>query len=375
MRLALHSAPMTSQPGPAFARPGRLLRNALDRLTVAGAQDRPVLVGGCPRSGTTLLRTMLHAHPDLAIPRETKFILESFRRRREWGDLRDTSNRRRLVDWIIDSKGTGFRRLKLDPDDARRRMIEAPPTLGSVLGTALVMYAERKGASRWGDKRPMHILQLPAIYALFPDAHFVNIVRDPRAVVASMKKLGWLEEWYDGTVVGAVARWVRSVRAGRTALRRYRADQYLELRYEDLIAQPDVALKNICSFAHLEDRISDMLSFQEKASEIPDRMRSKYHPLLGEPITTDANFGWTDQLSPGEVALIERVAAREMRLYGYEPTMNGVAVPADLLDRWDAHRRKKRGRPGATWSRYPLAARLTTAERRRARLIAMVRRR
>ena len=62
-----------------------------------GQPDRPLIIGGCPRSGTTLLRTMLQAGPEVAIPRETRFVLEAWRERRRFGDLRDADNRRRLA--------------------------------------------------------------------------------------------------------------------------------------------------------------------------------------------------------------------------------------------------------------------------------------
>lgn len=349
----------------------------VDRWVVAGASDRPVFLGGCPRSGTTLLRTMLHTHPDLAIPRETHFLLESFWRRDEWGDLRITANRRRLVDWIVDDyASTRFRRLEVDPDEARRRMMATAPTLGSVVGTAFVMYSERHDAARWGDKRPMHVQELPIIFGLFPDAQVVNIVRDPRAVVASMKKLGWLDDWYDGTVAGGTDRWVRSVRSGRSALHRYREDQFLELRYEDLLASPGEQLDRICRFAGLSlAHVDQMLSFHETDDEIPDDNKGRYHPLLDEPLTPEAAHKWAEQLTDEEVAFIEHVAREEMAQYGYEPTGPSVAIPRDLRRRWRTIRAEKdRGRPGPRTARhrYPLAARLTTAQRRRGRLERMV---
>lgn len=345
----------------------------VDRWVVAGATDRPVFLGGCPRSGTTLLRTMLHAHPDLAIPRETHFVLESFWRRDQWGDLTIEANRRRLVDWIIDDyQTTRFRRLEVDIDEARDRMIAAPPTLGSVVATAFVMYAERHGAERWGDKRPMHVQELPIIFGMFPDAQFVNIVRDPRAVVASMKKLGWLDDWYEGTVAGGIDRWLRSVRAGQRAQKRYRADQYLELRYEDLLASPRAHLETICNFAGLSlEHMDRMLSFHETDDEIPEDNKDKYHPLLDQPLTTEAMHKWAEHLSDEEIAFIEHVAARAMTDYGYEPSKPEADVPGSLRKRWKEIRSdQQRGRhgPRTARSRYPIASRITTAQRRRALL-------
>lgn len=353
--------------------PDRPVREAalrvVDRVAVRGVKDRPIFLGGCPRSGTTLLRTMLHAHPDLAIPRETHFVLEAYWRRAQWGDLADESNRRRLANWIVDDyRTTRFRRLELDPDEARRRLMAAPPTLGSIVGTAFIMYAEQHKATRWGDKRPMHVEELPAIFAMFPDVQFVNIVRDPRAVIASMRKLGWLEQWFDGTIVGAADRWLWSVRAGRRARRRYRDDQFLELRYEDLLTDPAGHLERICRFTGLtDDHLDAMLRFHDVA-DIPDRQHGKFHPLLNKPLTMEAAHSWTSWLSDGEVAFIEQVLKAPMARYGYDPVARGTTPAKDLLRRWRQHDGRRQGPRGPTvvTAAGPVTARLTTAQRRRA---------
>jgi hypothetical protein len=63
----------------------------------AGQPDRPLLIGACPRSGTTLLRSLLNNHPDLAVPAETDFLIPVWTRRGRLGDLAVEANRRRLA--------------------------------------------------------------------------------------------------------------------------------------------------------------------------------------------------------------------------------------------------------------------------------------
>src|SRR5688572_21176611 len=102
---------------------------------VSASSDRPVFVSGCPRSGTTLLQVMLHAHPRLAMPPETRHLLPAYHGRTRFGNLRDPDNRERVVDFAA-----GFRKFKdlgLDHDRLRRRVREGPPTIGSVLGVVL----------------------------------------------------------------------------------------------------------------------------------------------------------------------------------------------------------------------------------------------
>ncbi|MDT9696009.1 sulfotransferase [Streptomyces sp. P17] len=69
---------------------------------------RPVFVLGCPRSGTTLLQLMLHAHPRTALPPETSFVLPAYEGRLAFGDLRDAGSRAGLARWITGRKETRF---------------------------------------------------------------------------------------------------------------------------------------------------------------------------------------------------------------------------------------------------------------------------
>src|ERR1044072_7979804 len=95
--------------------------------------DRPIFVVGCPRSGTTMLQLMLHAHPRIALPPESRFLLPAYARRHEFGDLHDAGNRRDLARWIV--RTPQFDDLGLEPGRVIDAIVSAPPTLGSAVGT------------------------------------------------------------------------------------------------------------------------------------------------------------------------------------------------------------------------------------------------
>src|SRR5436190_19048871 len=101
--------------------------------TAPSASDRPIFVGGCPRSGTTLMQLMLHAHPRIAIPPETRFVKWVLRRQHRFGDLGVPANRRRLARAIANHKGTKLPDLRLDRKELVRRIMAAPPTVGSAI--------------------------------------------------------------------------------------------------------------------------------------------------------------------------------------------------------------------------------------------------
>ena len=331
----------------------------------AGAEDRPVFVGACPRSGTTLLRTMLNSHPDLALPLETRFLMEAWSARTRFGDLSDEGRRRELARWIFRSQRTRWRRLGVERRAAITRLVAAPPTIGSLLGTCFVMYAEGQGKPRWGDKRPMYDQHLDAIFAMFPDAQFVHLVRDPRAAAASIRRAGW----GGGGVVAPTELWGRSLRAVDVWRRRLASDQLLEIRYEDLVTEPRATLQGVCGFLGLAtDGVDRMLAFHEG----PDVPRAKHHWQVSRPVTAASLRGWQSALSAPEVAFVERALGAQMRRYGYQPEAAGTRVPKDL---WREFLRRRCKRTAITARdasreamrrlayRQPTAARLTSGQR------------
>ncbi len=297
----------------------------------SGPGDRPVFVIGCPRSGTTLLTLMLSSHSRLAIPPETRFLLPVFRRRASFGDLTVTANRRRLARAVVRRRGSKFGHLGLDADRVRKTVVHGPPSLGSALAAPYRLYAADRGKVRWGDKRPGYFRNVDVIRALFPDAQVVHLVRDPRDSVASLKRMTW---WRHGTV-GAVATWVHAVDCARGAARRLPAGSFLELRYEDLVRDPQQELERLCAFLG-EDFEQSMLEHQDEAARLPERQRGRWHRETQNEVGTRRVGTYAGVLSAGEVALVERVAGSRMRRLGYDvPVRRGSGgVPPRVLLRY-----------------------------------------
>ena len=303
-----------------------------------GRPGRPLFVGACPRSGTTLLRVMLDNHPDLAVPRETNVVRPLWWQRLRFGDLRDHANRRQVAEWIFSGSERGGGRLRdggVSRAEAIRRAAEAPPTLGSILQACFGLYAEVHGKPRWGDKRPAYSGFIRELLAMFPDALYVNVVRDPRGTVASQVPMGW--DPPEVAFPAALARWESSIaRTDRLAMG-LRPDQLLDLRYEELVADPRAALERICRFAGLRggDAIEAMVRAKRRAAyggEQTERLR--------EPVTTASVERWRERLAPHQVALVERTTARQMARFGYLPAEDLRAAPAPDEERELRRRRR-----------------------------------
>jgi len=316
----------------------------------AGQPDRPLLIGACPRSGTTLLRSLLNNHPDLAVPAETDFVIGAWAHRGRWGDLRRPQNRRRLAEWILDTPGRGGKRIRagaFSRDEAVERVVAAPPTLGSALAALFAMFAEGKGKPRWGDKRPAYAVYLDAVFDLFPDAQFVNLVRDPRAAAASQMRAPWYDDGRTLALAPAVANWQYALRRVDAYAERLRPDQLLDLRYEDLVRDPPAALTRVCEFAGLRAGPAAV----ERMLERPrgGRLRDEWHERVAEPISPASVDAWRGRLAPHEVAFVEHAAGPYLARLGYAPETRVAPRRSDL--RALASQRRMRE---FKWRRYAL---------------------
>lgn len=273
--------------------------------------QRPVVICGVGRSGTSLLQSMLNAHPALCFPPETHFF------RRYVADERTRRRFERLGPAALQAAleaDAEFARCKLDP----RALLQ--PETGRGLNTARVFVrllrsvAQRADKSRIGDKDPRSLDHLDSWKREFPAARVVHVIRDPRDVLLSRTKAAWSADrpWWAHIMICK-----EQLRRGRIVGQRAFGEAYLEVRYERLIADPDSALRRICEHIHLPfDR--RMLEFGESAKElVADRELDWKRETLG-PLLSNNTEKWRAGLTPFQVRLTERVARESFRDLGYE---------------------------------------------------------
>jgi hypothetical protein len=328
--------------------------------------DRPVFVVGCPRSGTTMLQLMLHSHPRVAVPPETRFLLPAYYRRRAYGDTRQAENRRKLAEWIATGPNTKFRELGLDQAEFIQTAMMGPGSFGSVIGTVFKMYAERFGKPRWGDKRPSYFKHVPVLLRMFPDAQFIHLIRDGRDCVASLREM----PWYSLDTYHAVANWAEAIDFGRHNAARLPEDSYYELRYEDLTADPETELKKLCVF--LGEEFDPAMCEPRHVAQLAVPAHKVWHRNTHGEVTTSRAGSWTTRLEPWEIALCEDVLGERLTASGYELTgapkaeRRDVAAYKTALSKRRAARWKRRNRDRLTRLREPgpIPALLTEGQRK-----------
>ncbi len=291
-------------------------------MTAAGS-DRPIIVLGCPRSGTTMLQVMLHSHRRIAIPPENRFVLPAYRQRLRFGDLEERRNRRALARFIVRPRRHKFRDFGLERRETIREIVQGPPTVGSALGIVLRAYAERFDRPRWGDKRPGYHNYIGFIMRLFPDAQIVHALRDPRDCVASLKRMPWwrLSSYH------SVAAWAEAVDHLDEAARRW-PGVVTQVRYERLVGDPETELRALC--AALGEEYDPAMAEPERVAALAVPERKHWHSDTRVSPSAKNIGRWRAELEPWEAALCETVLAGRMARLGYEVTGAGRPRPDHL---------------------------------------------
>jgi hypothetical protein len=288
----------------------------------------PFIVG-VPRSGTTLLRLMLDAHPQLAIPAETHFIPKLIRRLREPDAVAADDDEKRRIALELIVEHPRWEALGVERFDLERRLERSQPFAVSDAARAVhLVNAERAGKPRWGDKSPSYLRNMTRIEPVLPEARFIHLIRDGRDVALSLAEVSW------GTsdVSEAAERWATEIRRGRRHAARLPEGDYLELRYEDLVADPEASLRRVCEAIELPFDPA-MLAHEEGAAERLDEIvrdsrhagggavsaaeRAAQHRLAAEPTRGDRVGRWRREMSEADRRRFEASAGRLLERLGY----------------------------------------------------------
>jgi hypothetical protein len=293
---------------------------------------------GCPRSGTTLLRLMLNAHPRIAIPPETRFALPTYFEREKFGDLTQEANRRKLAEFLTGKPALRWADHDTDRDATIQAIVDAPPTVGSALAAVYTQYAARFDKPRWGDKLPTYIEHVRPLLQMFPDAHLVHVIRDGRDCVGSLKR----QEWSKRSTPDAIGVWNRAIDYGKAARKSVPASQWHEVRYEELVADPEAKLKELCAFLEEEFDVGMLEPAKVGAKVMPSR--KSFHGLLAGAVTTKSVGGWQKHLEPWESNLMHYVSGKRLRSEGYDVPKATRPAPKLLVEHARAEWRDRKAR-------------------------------
>lgn len=269
-------------------------------------EDRFVVVAGSPRSGTSLLRTILTRSDALVVHKtEPHYVLELYR---QFGHT--VTDLPRAFDFLATHEK--FPKEHVDVDAVRAEFKgRTSASLSEVLRAALRRFAQTRPGRPLVLKHPSFILHLNVIKTLFPDLRVIHSVRDPRANVMSQRT-----RWPSTNLWEAASRWRASIREGRRWQQRG-VTPYLEVRYEDLVRTPEAVCSGICEFLGIpfEPALLDFDHVEREWKPTNPGEGAKRHYQGFEQQRVDK---WKKHMQPAEVKLIEDRCAEGMALFGYE---------------------------------------------------------
>ncbi|MCD6162423.1 MAG: sulfotransferase [candidate division Zixibacteria bacterium] len=275
----------------------------------------PIIIGGCGSSGTTLLKTMLDSHKNIACGQEISFFdrpaffksnldkLYNMFLNQDFDEL-DKGQIFPLKTKFGDNFGlfipnTG----KLYHDfPTTNSMFKLARNLRHFVDLYFSNFADINGKTRWAEKTPNNIFCINETLDFFPDAKFIHVIRDGRDVVLS------LCQGRNFNPVTAIFRWLVSAEAGI----RFRGNpRYYEVRYEDLILDTENTLKKLMAFLD-EDFDPNMLNYTESGKD----------NILGygsSPIYSNKIGKWkTQELNPVILKSFDLALSDLLEKVGYE---------------------------------------------------------
>jgi hypothetical protein len=293
-------------------------------------ENHPIFICGHPKAGTSLITALLDGHPAIvAYPEETLFFRRFLpaiagKSREEALEMAD----RLLIHVFEWNQESPPPHQKDYPDRdygdisfpaVRKILREVLDSVGSsspahFLSAALIAFGRttgllRKSSRYWVEKSPYNERYSDQIFSWWPEARCLHIVRDPRDNFVSYQR-----KQPDWSAKVFAWNWVRSTRAGMKNRAVYGPNRYHLLRFEDLLKEPEKTMESVAVFLDLgwhpaflqPTRVGDAWRGNSMFAE-------KYSAISTAPLDR-----WKKSLSAYDLAVLQTIARRVMRLMGYD---------------------------------------------------------
>lgn len=274
--------------------------------TSVRSETPAIFIGGCPRSGTTLLREILSRHTALGAGVESGLLVPPF-------------NHRRVADlWGV--KTSRIRRLVNDSTS----MVDFADTMYGDLMKQL-------GKRRWVEKSTTNVTVIDRLLTWFPEATFIHMIRDGRDVVCSLRHhpkeemvRGRLRPVTRTNPIDVCAHWWLQYAARGLAFHDH--PRVVEIRYEQLVTRPEATVRELCA------RIGEVY---ESTMLEPDAAPAEQRPPAwytnsrnaSRPICTTSIGRWTSELGQSERRRFVDVAGELLLTLGYVQDHSWVNQP------------------------------------------------
>ncbi|MBN25728.1 MAG: sulfotransferase [Alteromonadaceae bacterium] len=266
---------------------------------------RPVFIGGCERSGTTFLADMIGKFDRSLVVPESQFIADVLGRRDDFSNIGEIksylAHSFRFKVWDVDISLVDI------ADDS----LNTVDNLRILFNQIVKAYAEKVNVLEfdvWVDHTPSNTWYSASLIELYPDANFIHIVRDGRAVCNSVLKL----DWGPNTVTEAATWW-----AGRLSLgllsEVYLGERCIRLHYESIIVSTHDTIVQLLDFLNM----SNSFESEQNGFTLPS-YTSNQHKLVGSKPQPARIDGWRREMSEESIGIFEKSTFEMLPMLGYE---------------------------------------------------------
>ncbi len=301
-----------------FAQGARLEQNQGVKVAVI-----PVFIGGCDRSGTTLLGSMLGTHSECLCTPESQFIVQV-----PSGSALDVNHidPQTVLDTIMKHPRFKIWRLQIDSSFIwhGQSIISYPELIKWIVKE----YGKANGKSSphiWIDHTPSNVKYAATLIALFPEAKMIHIVRDGRAVASSLLSV----TWGAASVDRAAYFWLRNLAYGLAVESFYGSIKVMRVKYEDLVNTPEATLQHVSSFLGIDYQPQMMIG---NGFKVPSFTR-KDHALVGRALDRRRVSAWQTELTLRQIEIFESTTGDMLRYLGYDTRFGASARPMTIIER------------------------------------------
>lgn len=271
---------------------------------------KQIFICGVPRSGTTMLASMLATNDLCIAPPESDFYINFYKK--HFSNAKSKINSELLIDYI--NRNYRFKQWGINCDTEIRQLNKIETINYSKVYNILI---EKYGRSIekyhedsiYVNHTPSNLLNFSIINNLFPDSKWVYIIRDPRAVFNSVKDL----DWGANSAISLSNLWLEYL-CNYYSIKEGLNEKITMVKYEDLLINPEIELKRICDFVNIPYHNS---MINGNGFDVPNYSK-KQHNLVGKPIQIDRINKWKDTLSTKDIELIEAKCGLLLKNLSYD---------------------------------------------------------
>ncbi len=263
------------------------------------------------------MRSLFDAHPQVIIPLESRFVQFLYYKyplQKKWTS--ETAMR------TIQDLEHSFEPPSLHKENLKKQIENHAPdfSFGKIckliyLNTHTEFPKEEIHAI--GDKNPRYTFFIPQLLRIFPNAKFIHLVRDYRDNITAIQRAGsHIKE--SGNIYFSMGRWKLYNRFVAKSQKLF-PDKFYTVRFEDLIADPEKTMKNLCKFLTLKFK-PEMLNYHKRIDKyFEEDGFNALHKSLKTPFDQSKIGEWKSILPQQKVIRCEILAGNFPKKYGYMP--------------------------------------------------------